>query len=148
MPIVKIVTEKDSIIGRLDCGSDLLESLTQICKDNDIRLGRIAAIGAVQKARIGYYHQDKREYEFKDLDQHLEILNVIGNISLKDGDPIIHAHITLSDSEGRAFGGHLAAGTIVFACEYTIEELDGAVLERGFDDETGLPLWPVAHDNE
>lgn len=142
MPIVESVKAKDGFIGRLDCGSDLLESLTAICKQNDIRLGRVAAIGAVQKACIGYYHQDSRKYEFKHFDQHLEILSVTGNISLKDGEPIVHAHITLSDSDGRAFGGHLASGTIVFACEYSIEELDGPVLERGFDDETGLPLWP------
>lgn len=143
MPIVEKATEKGSLIGRLDCGSDLLEGLTAICKENNVTLGKVSAIGAVQKARIGYYHQDTREYEFKDLDQHLEILCAIGNISLKDGEPIIHAHITLSDQEGKAFGGHLAPGTTVFACEYIIEIMDGAKLERGFDEETGLPLWPM-----
>jgi hypothetical protein len=35
----------------------------------------------------------------------------------------------------------LAPGTIVFACECVIEKFEGPILERGFDEETGLPLW-------
>ena len=38
-------------------------------------------------------------------------------------------------------GGHLAPGTIVFACELIIEAFDGQELNRGMDRETGLPLW-------
>jgi predicted DNA-binding protein with PD1-like motif len=129
------------LMGKLDHGADLLEALTGICVENDISLGRVEALGAVQKARIGFYDQAKREYEFATLDQPLEILCLVGNVSIKDGRPIIHAHITLSDHAGAAFGGHLASGTIVFACEYVIQEIAGKTLERGFDEETGLPLW-------
>ena len=62
-------------------------------------------------------------------------------ISLRDGEPVVHAHITLSDQQTRAFGGHLAPGTIVFACEFIIHIFEGAKMERGFDEQTGLPLW-------
>lgn len=140
---MKEVKLKEIVMGRLQHGADLLEELTGLCKGKNIQLGRVEAIGAVQKAVIGYYHQDKREYEFLTLDQHLEILNLTGNISIKDGSPMVHAHVTLADAEGKAFGGHLAPGTIIFACECIIESYYGAVLERGFDDETGLPLWTV-----
>ena len=143
MPIIENVKETGGIIGRLDCGVDLLQGLTAICKEKNITLGQVTAIGAVQRACVGYYDQDTRTYEFTALDEHLEILNLTGNISLKDGEPIIHAHVTLSDSRCKAFGGHLAEGTIVFACEYNIEAMKGPSLERGFDEETGLPLWPM-----
>jgi len=90
-----------------------------------------------------FYNQEKREYEFIKIDQPLEITNLTGNISIRDGIPMAHAHITLSDSTGKAFGGHLAAGTIVFAGEWIIESFDGPVFERVFDQETGLPLWTI-----
>jgi predicted DNA-binding protein with PD1-like motif len=87
--------------------------------------------------------QKERKYHFVELSQPLEILALAGNISLKDGQPFVHAHITLSDQEGRAFGGHLAEGTRVFACEFTIQEGHAPVtLARSFDEETGLFLWP------
>ena len=57
MAILKEITSKEKYIGKLQHGADLFEELTQICKEKDIRLGRVEAIGAVQKAVIGYYHQ-------------------------------------------------------------------------------------------
>lgn len=143
MPIIKETQVKGGIIGRIDHGSDLLEALTGICAKKGIKLGRLAAIGAVQKAKVGYYNQDTHQYKFIEFDRHMEILSLIGNISLKDGKPMVHAHVTLSDDKGNAFGGHLAPGTIVFACEYEITELEGPTLERGLDQVTGLPLWPM-----
>jgi predicted DNA-binding protein with PD1-like motif len=131
----------ECLMGRLSHGADLLDELTQICTENDVQLGRVEGIGAVQKARVGFYNQEKREYEFMEFDEPLEILSLLGNVSIKDGKPMIHAHIALSNRAGAAFGGHLANGTVVFACEYVIQRLEGATHERGFDEETGLPLW-------
>ncbi len=141
MTTVRAVQSEKRIMGRLSHGVDLLEELTGICRRERITLGRVEALGALQKARVGYYNQESREYEFLTFDHHLEILNLIGNVSLKDGESIVHAHITLANSKGEAYGGHLASGTIVFACEYMLEACGGAVLERGLDEETGLPLW-------
>lgn len=129
------------VMGRLEYDGDLLGQLTDYCIKNDICLGRIEAIGAVKKARIGFYDQEQRVYEYINLDQPLEILALKGNISLKDGKPFVHAHITLGDADGRAFGGHLAEGTIVFAGEFIIDVMDGPALERAPDDQTGLALW-------
>ena len=129
------------IMGKLDHGADLLESLTSVCGDNGIRLGRVEAIGAMQNAVTGFYNQESREYEYQEIDKPVELLALVGNVSLKDGEPIVHAHVTLSDSDGNAIGGHLGPGTIVFACDFMIEEFHGEDLSRGMDEETGLPLW-------
>ena len=140
----KTVKPGKIFMGKLDYGCDLLEEITNMCINENIRLARIEALGAVQKACIGYYDQNAREYQFIDLDQHLEITNLVGNISLKDGNPIAHAHITFADKTGKAFGGHLAPGTIVFACEFILEALDGPAFTRGLDEVTGLPLWTMS----
>ena len=144
MTIRRKVKSKELFMGKLSYGCDLLEGLTSICQKENIRLGKIEALGAVQKAHIGFYDQQAREYRFLTISQPLEITKLVGNISLKDGNPFVHAHITLADEEGKAFGGHLAPGTVVFACEFIIESFDGPVFERGFDEETGLPLWAMA----
>ncbi len=134
--------EKQSVyMGRLAFGADLLEELTKICKDRSVFCGRVEAIGAVQKACIGYYDQDLMQYQFNTMDQALEILKLTGNVSLKDGEPMVHAHVTLADAKGRAFGGHLAPGTVIFACECIVEGFDGPEFKRVPDEDTGLPLW-------
>ena len=141
MAVVREVKAVKMFMGKLEFGADLLEEITRICVDRDIHLGWVEALGAVKKARLGYYNQKEREYHFYELDQTLEITNLVGNVSIKDGVPIVHAHVTFSDKDGHAYGGHLAPGTIVFACEIVIQVLDGPKFERGLDQETGLPLW-------
>jgi predicted DNA-binding protein with PD1-like motif len=143
MAVVREVKAVKMFMGKLECGADLLGEITRICVDRDIHLGRVEALGAVKKARLGYYNQKEREYHFYELDQTLEITNLVGNVSIKDGAPIVHAHVTFSDKDGHAYGGHLAPGTIVFACEIVIQVLDGPKFERGLDQETGLPLWSM-----
>lgn len=138
---IRRVTARKVFMGKLCYDGDLLGEITKICQRENICLGRIKALGAVQKARLGFYHQQKKEYAFIDIDKPLEIASLIGNVSLKDGAPVVHAHVTLADENGIAFGGHLASGTVIFACEVIIETFDGPSFNRAFDEQTGLPLW-------
>ncbi|MEJ2628601.1 MAG: DNA-binding protein [bacterium] len=128
-------------MGRLSYGADLLEELIKVCSEKNIQLGQVEALGAVQKARIGYYGQKSKKFRFHILDKPHEILSLVGNISLKDNKPMVHAHLTLADEKGKAFGGHLAPGTIVYACEYLIQSFEGAILKRELDEKTDLSLW-------
>jgi predicted DNA-binding protein with PD1-like motif len=133
------------ITGRLAKGGDLLQALEKFCLDQNITLGEVRALGAVSRARVGFYDQTGKKYSFLEFDQPLEILALVGNISLKDGKPMVHAHVTLADAQGRAVGGHLAEGTPVFACEFAINEYTAdQELARQPDAETGLLLWPPA----
>jgi predicted DNA-binding protein with PD1-like motif len=129
-------------IGRFECGDDLLESLASFCKKEKITLGTFNVIGAVKSAKLGYFNQDEKKYTgCVDLDKKLEIASCMGNISLKDGEIMVHAHIVLADFEGKAYGGHLMPGAKIFAAEFHIQELVGGELKRGRDEITGLPLW-------
>jgi uncharacterized protein len=128
-------------VGELSFGDDLFEELGEICRREDIRLGWLAGLGAVSKASVAYYDQEKREYRSRVIDRRLEITRLVGNASLRDCSPFVHAHITLADGEGNAYGGHLAPGTIVFACEFVLEVFSGMTTERIYDDRTGLYLW-------
>lgn len=126
---------------KLPKGCDLIEESTRIATEQKITLGKVSAIGAVECAKVGFYHQDIREYEFFELEGNLEILSLMGNISLRDGVPMVHEHAVFGDKQGRAFGGHLAPGTRILVCETILEELTGTELNRTYDEPTGLPLW-------
>ncbi len=139
----KTVKEGRRLIGRFESGDDLLEALNGLCRRENIRLGRFEIIGAVKKAKLGYYDQKEKKYTgCVEIDKKLEITACIGNISIKEGEIFCHAHITLADWEGKAYGGHLMPGMTVFAAEFFIQELTGAELIRSLDPKTGLPLWP------
>ena len=129
-------------IGRFESGEFLQEALTSFCKKENIRLGIFNIIGAVRNVKLGYYEQTTKQYtDCASIDKKLEISSCTGNISLKDAEIMVHAHITLADFDGKAFGGHLMPGTEIFAAEFFIQELTGGELNRVRDEKTGLPLW-------
>jgi predicted DNA-binding protein with PD1-like motif len=130
-----------TIVGQLSYGSDLYDGLTEIIQRENIRLGRIQAIGATTHAIVAYYDQATKTYNPLTFTGGMEILSLNGNISMRDGKPFVHVHILLSDAEGKVFGGHLMKGTKLFACEVTIDEFEGEQLERAQDERTGLFLW-------
>ena len=129
------------LTGRLEKEDDLLLSLQAIAHDHGMHSGSVFALGAVQKAQLAYYNQQTQTYQSYELNKPLEILNLTGNLSLKEGEIMLHAHVTLSDEKGSAFGGHLNPGTLVFACEFAIYEHLGTPWEREKEASTGLPLW-------
>lgn len=131
----------DIYMGRLNKDDDLYQELSRLAVENQIKTGIINVIGAVSRARIGFYNQEKRKYEYIDFDHEMEIAGCRGNISILDGKPMVHAHITLAEDDGTVYGGHLTEGTIVFASEVFIQELKGDSLIRSFDQDTDLTLW-------
>lgn len=131
---------KDKYVVRLQRGEEIIESLTRLCRENDIKLGRVTAIGAANKAKIGLFNVETKEYHSKELEGDMEITNLSGNISRKDGEVYLHLHITLCDKYNRAFGGHLNMAVISATCEMIIDVIDGYV-EREFNDEVGLNLF-------
>lgn len=135
-------TFKRTIIGHIEKGADLYNTIARIIQENQVRIGRVTGMGAVQRAKLAYYDQKGLEYREISFNEPMEIVSLYGNISIKDGKPFAHIHVSLSDERGRAHGGHLLPDhTPVFACEVFIEEFDGKELVRKADDESGLALW-------
>jgi len=128
-------------MGQLKYGSDLYDELTGIVQRENIHSGRIQGIGATTHAVVAYYDQKARKYNPIEFNGGMEIINLHGNVSMRDGKPFVHAHILLGDPQGKAVGGHLMPGTKLFACELFIEEFEGEEFMRSEEEQTGLFLW-------
>jgi predicted DNA-binding protein with PD1-like motif len=122
-------------------GSDLLKELEDYVRANGINLAWLSGVGAVSRATIRYYDQPKQEWVDLELDQRLEVAGMLGNVSLMNGEPIVHVHITLVDEQGRCYGGHLGHNTLVFNLEILLTTLSGPPVTRKMDAQTGLTLW-------
>ena len=123
-----------------DHGSDIVASIIDLAERLEVRCGTVAAIGALTEATLGFYDQEAHEYRTIEIDRPGEITGFLGNISVRDGRPFLHAHATLTDSKGDVMGGHLTRGT-VFAAEVYLQELLGTPPVRVHDPNTDLFLW-------
>ncbi len=128
-------------LARLPKGSDLLESITNEFRSRSVKKGCFSLIGALDKAVMGFYDPVARVYNYREFAGPLEIVACIGNVSEKDGEIFVHAHIVISGEDFLCYGGHLAAGCPIFAAELSATQIQGAVPKRDFDDPTGLFLW-------
>ena len=126
---------------RLASGDDLYEAISGYAAEHEIRAAWVHYLGAVRSASLRYYDQEARRYRDFHIHEHLEVLAGTGNLSILGGDPFLHTHAVFGDGAGRAFGGHVNAGTEVFALEVEIRELAGDPPVRLPDDCTGLTLW-------
>ncbi len=129
------------IVARLPYGGDLLEEIAKLADERGVLMAELRGIGAMQHARLAYYDQASKQYGEFDLDGPVELVGLLGTITRRDGGTAVHAHATFADHAGVCVGGHLAPGTVIFACELVLQELVGEPLEREYDEQTGLPLW-------
>jgi len=137
---VRSFNMKRVFFGKVAYGSDLLEAIKSLIEANNIKTGIVLALGAVRKARIGYYDQSEKKYIEMEINEPLEIVSCLGNVIRTESETIVHLHVTLGRRNGTTIGGHLLSGTKVFSCEVSILELEGPKVTREFDELTGLKL--------
>lgn len=135
------VTEKTGkvIVVRLEPGEDILKSIEKIVAENSLQSGHLSLIGAVSRVHLGYFDLEAKVYKDFTIDEDLEIVSCVGNISRLDDDYVVHAHIVASDVNGKCYAGHLMEGCEVsVTIEIVITEFPE--MKRARDEATGLNL--------
>lgn len=128
------------IVGKLEPGDDLLDSLLKLVKTYKIKSGFINCIGALKQFTLGYFDLDLNEYKMETFNENVELVSCIGSVSYKDGEPIIHIHISIGRRDYSILGGHLGKPSIVsITGEVSIFEIDKELI-REIDPQFGLSL--------
>ena len=131
-----------NFLVRVTHGSDIIDFVTDVAKEHGIVAATFTAVGALKDAKLGFYDQERHVYLETVLSAPQEIASCVGNISVKKGEPFVHAHVVLADHEGTVRAGHLLEGK-VFAAEVHLVELLGEKVVRKHDAVTGLSLWDI-----
>jgi predicted DNA-binding protein with PD1-like motif len=122
-----------------ETGDSELDGLLDFARAQRITGASFTAIGAFQKATLGFFDPERKEYLEIPVEEQVEVLALTGNIGLHDEEPKVHAHVVLGTRDGAARGGHLLAATVRPTLEVIVEE-SRHTLRRRIDDATGLPL--------
>ncbi|MBA7522284.1 hypothetical protein ES705_14402 [subsurface metagenome] len=134
---------KRVIVGKVEPDEDLIDSIIQMIKIHNLKSGLINCIGALKKYTLGYLDIDSKEYLKKTFDEYVELVSCMGNISFKDGEPIVHLHLSVGTKDYNIFGGHLFQPSIVsITGEVYIFEIDKK-LNRVIDPRFDLSLLDI-----
>ncbi len=126
-------------ILRIDRGEEIVKAVNDLCRKENITLGSLSGLGAVDKAKLGLYSIEKQEYIVNEFEGEYEITSLIGNVTTKDGVPYLHMHMTISDITGAVVGGHLSEARVAVTCEVVIQTAEGTI-EREPDPVIGINM--------
>lgn len=130
---------RDYYIVSIERGEEIIETLNGLCSQQDIQLGIISGIGAVNRFKIGLFETASRHYHAREFNGEFEVTALNGTVSTMDNKPYIHIHANLSDREFNTYGGHMNYGYVSAACEVVIQRINGNV-DREFNEEIGLNM--------
>ena len=123
-----------------ESGDELAEGLLQFAKQQKLSAASFKAFGALSAVRLGWFSWESKKYEPSvTLDEQVELLSLIGDVALKDGEPVVHAHAVIGRKDGTAHGGHLLKAHIRPTCEVVLTE-SPTHLQKFIDPQSGLAL--------
>jgi predicted DNA-binding protein with PD1-like motif len=122
-----------------ETGDEAMASLGAFARANALSAASFAGIGAFSGVVLGYFDWQQKDYRRIRLDEQVEVLALVGDVALQDGEPTVHAHVVVGRSDGAASGGHLLEGHVRPTLEVVLSE-SPAHLRKRYDPESGLAL--------
>jgi predicted DNA-binding protein with PD1-like motif len=122
-----------------ETGEEVMSRLQRFCEEQELTAARFTAIGAFSAATLGYFDWNRKEYEEIPVNEQVEVLSLMGDVTLYENAPKLHAHVVLGNREGAALGGHLLEAYVRPTLEVLVVESPGH-LRRCMDEDSGLPL--------
>jgi len=127
---------------RLQKGEEIIASLRDAFERKKLKGAFFFGLGVGENLVLGYFDADKQIYIKKLFAGEYEFTSLAGNIARAGEELIVHCHVTITNSEFHAFGGHLFQGTVPATCEIIMLPLRRA-LRRKLDTSTGLKLLDI-----
>ena len=140
---MKIQKFKDYFALRLEKGEEIINALKQATRNNKIRGAFFFGLGVGKDLVLGYYDAHRKSYVKKAFQGEYEFTSLNGDIAQLKNEIVIHCHVTITDYEFHAFGGHLFQGIVPTTCEIILFPFS-KTLKRKKDRVTGLALLDLS----
>jgi predicted DNA-binding protein with PD1-like motif len=125
-----------------DKDDDVLRELTAFARTQRLSASHFTAIGAFSDVTLGYFDRERKQYRKIFIGEQVEVLSLIGDVVLEDGEPKVHAHVVVGKADGTAHGGHLLQARVWPTLELVLEE-SPVHLRRRIDPASGLALIDI-----
>lgn len=123
----------------LSTGDKAMASLASFAAEQQLRATQFTAIGTFSDVVVAYFDWTSTEYRNIPIGEQVEVLSLVGDITLDQTTPKVHAHVVVGKRDASAYGGHLVEGHVRPTLEVVLTETP-AHLTRRFNAESGLAL--------
>jgi predicted DNA-binding protein with PD1-like motif len=130
------------LLMRLEKNEEIITTLKKGFKDARIEGAFFYGLGVGKDIELGYFDAQSKSYIKKKFNEEYEFTSLVGNMSLVDGQITVHCHVTITNREFQAFGGHLFEGVVPATLEIIVFPFN-TPLTRRLDEITGLNLLDI-----
>lgn len=130
-----------------DPGDEVIAGLTYFAEEQALNAGRLTAVGAFERATLGYFDTDQKTYLRIPVEEQVEVLSMLGDITREGGKRTVHTHVVLGKRDGSTIGGHILEANVRPTLEVIIEDYPH-YLRRRHDEATGLALIDLQADSQ
>jgi len=107
----------------LDAGDEAFAAITDFANTHRLGGASLTAIGAFERATVGWFDLRAKTYRPIEIDEQCEGLTLLGDIAIgDDGRASVHMHAVLGLQDGTTRGGHFLKGIVRPTLEVTIVE--------------------------
>jgi predicted DNA-binding protein with PD1-like motif len=106
----------------LDPGDEAVARISSFARDQHLSAAQVTAIGAFERATVGWFDRDARQYRPIEVNQQCEVLSLVGDIAVGSDGPTPHLHAVLGLPDGSTRGGHLLSGGVWPTLEVIIRD--------------------------
>ncbi len=132
-----------AVVIRLEKGEEIVSSIEKACAEQGIKTGIVIGIGALSECTLfASASAERLEPDAKELKGPIELASALGDITLKEGKPYLHMHVSLGLAGTSALAGHLKRGVISLTGEFFILEC-ATQLARKRDESLGMDLIEI-----
>jgi uncharacterized protein len=137
----KVIEDADVVTYVVVCdpGDEAVSALTQFARAEDLEAAQITAVGAFERATVGWFDRSARDYRPIPVEEQCELLSLIGDVAVGQDGPSVHVHAVLGLSDGTTRGGHLLEARVFPTLEAVVTETP-ARLRKTMRPDIGIAL--------
>lgn len=132
------------LVVRMDPGDEIIDCLLRLQEQEKFGFAQVTGLAAVDEVEIGVFDLKEKIFRGNTFKGTFEVSNLTANLTMMDGKPYVHAHMTFGDETGHAYGGHLVRSRVSATGEFLVQGWRDIQPERDvgrqFNPDIGLNL--------
>jgi uncharacterized protein len=120
-------------------GDEAFSGLQEFAEKYQIQSAHFTAIGALNGATLAWFDPQRRMYRRIPIRGQVEVVSMIGDIAIYQGQPTVHTHMVVGLPDGTTKGGHVLDAHVSPTLEVMVT-VDPIAMHKRLDPETDLTL--------
>src|SRR5919198_3446242 len=100
-----LLAERDGLrtfVVVMGTGDEALKTLRAFAAQQRLRGSQFTAVGAFSRAVVAYFDWNSKQYRNVSIDEQVEGLSLIGDVTVDANEPKLHAHVVLGKADASA----------------------------------------------